>query len=117
MAINACSINAFTIDAARCRRSNLFRPPVGPTFGNGNGTVRDKFAEVRPHLFDKERTPEPQLYFEQPFITVTAELLGSKGLQTVEAKPQLEFVVVTALEIGEPEEAQAITVNILDLSI
>lgn len=117
MAINACSINAFTIDAARCRRPNLFRPPVGPTFGNGNGTVRDEFAQFYPHLFDREREPEPQLYFEQPFISVAAELLGAKGIQTVEAKPQLEFVVVTGLEIGEPEEVQAITVNILDLSI
>lgn len=116
MAINACSINAFTIAAARCRRPNLFRPPVGPTFGNGNGSVRDQFAQYRPQLFDKEHV-EPQLYFEQPYISVMAELLGTKGLQTVEAKPQLEFVVVTGLEIGEPEEAKAITVNILDLSI
>ncbi len=119
MAINACTINAFTINSARCRRPNLFPPdPVVPILGTNNRNLSIAFAERYPHLVrhtEHEVEDHPPLQFEQPFITVTAEFMGETGAQTLEATQHLEFVTVVDLHIGE--HAPDITVNISDLSI
>ncbi len=120
MAINSCSINAFTINSARCRRPNLFppNPPAVTVFGTNNSSVAVDFAKRYPHLVrhtEHELDDHPPLQFEQPFITVTAEFMGQTGTHTLEAKPHLEFVSVVDLKISEP--SPDITVNISDFSI
>lgn len=123
MAINSCTINAFTINSARCRRPNLFRPPV-PTsiIGTNNRNLSLDFATRFPQLvkhIDYRREDEQlePLTFEQPFFTVTAELLGSVGTQQLDAANRLDFVIVTDLQVGPPRFEQDITVNILDFKV
>lgn len=117
MAINSCTINAFTINSLRCRRPDLFRPlpPVDTVAGTNNGHIRDTFAIQHPDLV-RHIENEPVLQFEQPFVTVTAELMGETGSQTLEAKQQLEFAVVTDLTIGEGRN-EDVAVNISDFTI
>ena len=121
MAINACTINAFTINSARCRRPNLFPPnPPQQILGTNNSSVSIGFAKQYPHLVrhvEHDIEDHPPLVFEQPFITVSAELLGSAGSQTIEAKQQLEFVSVIDLKVGEPIKQTAVSVNISDFKI
>lgn len=120
MAINACSINAFTINGARCRTPNLFRPaPVVGIIGTNNRNVSNDFARQYPHLIrhSEHEVPQPHLEFEQPYITVSAELMGETGSQTLEAKVQMEFVSVTDIQFSEGSVAPDITVNISDISI
>ena len=119
MAINSCTINSFTLNSARCRRAIIIPPePPVTSLGTNNAHVSVAFAKQHPHLVrhaEYEIEDQPQLKFEQPFITVTAELMGEVGTHTLESSTQLEFVSVINLHISEYTSDD--TVNILDTSI
>lgn len=121
MSINFCTLTNASVDTfCGNRRSvvlnNLLQkkyPPVTPTVGNGSGyQVRNEFAFKNPALFARPEE-QPTLNFEQPFITVQVELMGEVATQQLELAPQLEFVVVSDLQVTPAD----VTVNISDLSI
>jgi hypothetical protein len=101
MAINACSINGFTLHGRRCTDKfailvPILHPTVPPvTYGVGGNprVLRDTFVPPR------ELEDRLTLNFEQPFITVTVDHDGDIQSQTLEATQQLDFVTVTNLQI------------------
>jgi hypothetical protein len=124
MAINACTINDFTIDGRRCsdkfsRLIPILHPPT--VVGTNPRVLRDNYQVPRP--FDFEKPDErPTWTFEQPFITVTVELDGVTGNQTLDVSaPQLDFVTVTNFSIHAAgqvtEQEELITVNITDFKV
>ena len=122
MSINFCTLTNASVDTfCGNRRSvvlnNLLQkkyPPVVTSTGGGSYQVRNEFAFNRPEQFVR---PEEQrvLQFEQPFITVSAELMGMTGMQQIDLAPQLEFVVISDLQFPEP--TSSVTVNITDFSL
>lgn len=135
MSINYCTIGKNSIDGfcGNQRAKVLSRliheaghdiivvpptPTPRPSSGGTSIGIRSGFdfrPDVRSPPFRREpeaqRPLQPQ---EQPFITVSAEILGMKGQETLEVSPRLDFVTVTDLEINEGPE---ITVNISDMEI
>lgn len=129
MAINFCTLTNSTIDTFCGNRRQIILdrllreryPPAPPAvLGTNNASVREALVRQRPELFrrpveDDERAP---LTFEQPFITVSAELLGATGKQQLDAATRLDFVVVTNLKIGERRQQEAtVAVNISDFKV
>lgn len=124
MSINFCTINSSSINAfCASRRSiiidNLIEDKYGkPFIGTNNSSVSTQFAKLRPdlvqHVID-ELEPQ-QLQFEQPFITVSVELLGSVGTQQLEAAPQNEFVAVYNLSVGEAKGKMNVEASDLTIS-
>lgn len=124
MSINFCTLTGSTIDTFCGNRRGIILqnlltekyPPAPAALGTNNRTVSIDFARRYPHLVQHvdHEIDRPQLQFEQPFVYVTAELMGKTGTQTIEATAQLEFVSVTDLKV---EPSSAITVNISDFSI
>jgi hypothetical protein len=102
MAINACTIDGFTIDGRFCRDKfaalvPILHPPVPTTSYQGNPRVlRDTFA-IPPQFEFEDR---PTLTFEQPWITVEVVMDGKTHSQQLDNKPQAHFVTVTGLEIA-----------------
>lgn len=120
MAINSCTIDSFTLDAfCSPRRGMIFDRlvdelhPVTPVVSSARGNprvLRDTFQMPRPFEIDDRQT----LTFEQPFVTVTAEILGLSGTDTQDVQAaNTDFVTVTGLDFGSDETQ--ISVNILDI--
>lgn len=132
MAINACTINGFTINSRSCRNKFddlviILHPPVVVN-GTNPRVLRDGYAIPRP--FDFEQPEErPTWTFEQPYISVSVEFLGTIGEQTLDStQPQLDFVSVTNLtvvsasapsnaEVSYPDVDSEVTVNIEDFKV
>ncbi len=117
MAINACSINSFTINAGRCRNKfadlvPILHPPIVATAGTNPRVLRDTFKFARP--FDLE---DNQVFtFEQPIVSVTVEMFGQSGTDTQDVSmAQADFVTVTGFEVSDQAVSDQITVNIFDL--
>lgn len=124
MAINACTIDGFTINSKSCADKFAVLipilhpttpPPPGPEGGFGIGRrPQAQQALQRPYEIE-DREP---LVFEQPDITVTAEFMEFTGSDTQSVNSnQLDFVTITNFEVDEAEAAVPITVNITDLKI
>ena len=118
MSINACSIDASSVNTFCSPRrgivfnnlSNILHPTTPPFVQSGSSRVlRDTF--IAPPEFEID--DRPTITFEQPEVTIAVELLGTVGAETQNvAAPQLDFVTVTNLEVGEVEPI--IAVNITD---
>jgi hypothetical protein len=129
MAINFCTLTNSTIDTFCGNRRQLildrlleerYPPAPPPVLGTNNSSVREALVRQRPELFRRPAEEEEltQLTFEQPFITVTAELLGTTGTHQLDAATRLDFVVVTNLRIGERHQLEAtVAVNISDFKV
>jgi len=122
MAINFCTIGQDPIDGfCGIQRSKILarlihevghdvvppkpHPPAGGMDIGGAGFWSPFRSQDLPH------NVQP---VEQPFITVTAEIFGMVGSQTLEASARLDFVLVTDLEINTLPE---IAVNISEMEI
>lgn len=132
MSINFCSINATRIDGfCGTQRAKVLarliheaghdevivvppkptpRPHSGGTTIGGNFNFR---PNVQPPTFrpDIDQNLPP---VEQPYITVTADILGMRGSETIEATSRIDFVVVTDLEINAGSDT---SVNISNTEI
>lgn len=117
MAINACTINFYTINSAGCRRPFPVRPPSpGAFIGTNNQSISKDFARFRPDLTRHVDEPtELPWTFEVPLITVTAELGGQVGKHSLNTLQSLEVVMASDLTIDA--QAASISVNIYDLKI
>ena len=107
MAINACSINAFTINGRQCRTNiaalitRLHPPAIG-----GNARAE----RYTPYV---EREERPTLVYEQPIVSVTVEILGFIGTDTQDVTAtSADIVVLTNLELGGEQPS----VNITDIT-
>lgn len=124
MALNACTINGFTLNSKSC--SNKFAylipilhpPVVTPVSGTNPRVLRDTFKFVPPPIPQNfELEDQPTLTFEQPIVSVSAEILGFSGTDTQDVSAaQADFVTVTGFDLGVSAEANVvISVNISDL--
>jgi hypothetical protein len=104
MAINACTIDGFTLHGRNCRDKfatliPILHPPVPVVATGGNPRVlRDSF--VMPPQFEFE--DRPTLNFEQPWVTVEVVFDGVTHTQQLDNGPQMHFVTVTGLQIDVP---------------
>lgn len=90
-------------------------PPAPAKQGGGGATIRPGTPWQRPAYPRLQTEPDRDpLVYEQPLITVTAELDGVRGSQTIEVTSKMDFVFVTDLTF---ENTSTVTVNILDLEI
>lgn len=123
MAINACTIDGFTLNGRNCRDKfailiPILRPPVVPVEGTNPRVLRDTFRMPRQFELEDDKI----LTFEQPIVTVTVEFYGSIGSETQDVMAaNADFVTVTGLEIAETpvvasDPEAPITVNIFDLN-
>lgn len=130
MSINYCTLASNAVDSfCSPRRGLIFNqlvqelhpPIVNPQVHGGNPQqIRNTAAiaqllarQQRPHFDVDERDP---MVYEQPFISVTVELFGSTGTQTMDvSSANVDIVTVTNVEFGsvEPE----IVVNISEFNI
>ena len=117
MALNACSINGFTLNSRRCanqfnRLVPILHPAVLPNPVGGPRVLRDTPKYNRP--FEIEDTPH--LTFEQPIVTVSAEIFGFSGVDTQDVSAvQVDFVSVSDLTVSTDDAF--VGVNISDLRI
>jgi len=125
MAINFCTIGRDTVDGfCGTQRAKVLAtliheaghdivvvPPKAPIGHSGGSTFG------RPQASMQYRQPlpieKPTIPTELPFITVSAEVFGMSGSETLEVTTRLDFVVVTDLEMNVSE----IAVNISDMEI
>jgi len=100
--INTSSINAFCANRRAIVIDNLIRDKYTQFLGTNNSSISQQFVKLRPDLVQHviDDLEPHQLQFEQPFITVTAELLGEVGTQQLEAAVQSTFVAAFDLAIG-----------------
>ncbi len=123
MAINACTIDGFTLNGRNCRDKfailiPILRPPVVPVEGTNPRVLRDTFRMPRQFELEDDKI----LTFEQPIVTVTVEFYGSTGSETQDVMAaNADFVTVSGLEIAETpvvasDPETPITVNIFDLN-
>lgn len=114
MALNACSINSFTIDAGRCRDKfadliPILHPPIVTISGTNPRVLRDTFR--RPDFDVDDRPP---LVYEQPIVSVTAEIFGFSGTDTQDVSAvNTDFVSVTEFNVDDA----SVIVNIFDFTI
>lgn len=129
MSINYCTISSTEIDGfcgtqrvkvlARLieqKYAVVNSPPssggwaYGPSFNANHGIQQPQY--IPPFRQELDQDPQP---YEQPWITVTAsEIFNTRGSETLETTPRLDFVTVTNVEFNnEPD----ITVNITDIEI
>lgn len=126
MSINFCTLTGSTLDTFCGNRRQLvldrlldekYPTPPAVTLGTNNRNVSIDFAKRYPHLTRHVEDDDVKtLEFEQPFIIVTAELLGIKGEQRLDADRNLNFVVVTDLQLmstAAPKQVD-LAVNITD---
>ena len=129
MALNACTIDGFTLHGKFCRdKFATLVPILHPSFAPGNPRVLRDDRMPPPFEFEDR----PVLNFEQPWITVSIEFAGEIHTQQLENTPQSDFVAVTSLRIdvvpvitmsvsdllmpgSEPTSEALVTVNIFDL--
>jgi hypothetical protein len=130
MSINYCTLGSNTVDSfCSPRRGIVFNklvrelhPPIivpQPTGGNPQ-SIRNTAAiaqllarQQRPRFDVDDRDP---MVYEQPFISVTVELFGATGTQTMDVSGvNVDIVTVTNLEFGSAESE--IVVNIFDFEI
>lgn len=123
MAINACTIDGFTLNGKFCRDKfavliPIFRPPVVPVEGTNPRVLRNTFEMPRRFEIEDEKV----LTFEQPIVTVSVEFYGAIGTETQDVSASnADFVTVTGLEIAETpvpviDSEVPISVNIFDLN-
>ncbi len=118
MAINACSINSFTINAGRCRNkfselSEILHPVSTPVVGTNPRVLRDTFNFARPFEIEDQHV----FTFEQPIVTVTVEMFGVSSSETQDVSAaQVDFVSVTGFEVSSDPINDTIAVNIFDLT-
>jgi hypothetical protein len=122
MAINACSINGFTLNGRKCTNKfallvPILHPPIPtPIEGTNPRVLRD--THEWPRNFEIE--DEKHLTFEQPIVTVTAEFLGSTGQDTQDMNAShVDFVTVTGFEVQSVSEdlpIDLVAVNITDFT-
>lgn len=139
MSINFCTIGSNTVGTlCGYRRARVLQRLLDEKYtpvvsGSSNHSVARNIGQR--HLvpltrIDAEQYETPALQFEQPFVTVSAELFGQVGQQTIEARPHLEFVTVVDLTVGAAHTDSVsvsdltfspplldVTVNITDFSI
>lgn len=121
MAINACSVNGFTIDAGRCRNKFAALIPIlhpttsAPKVSNGG------WAKARPPAnyrginaprWERDEVPR-EVPTELERITVTASFDGRTGTDTQQITSRPDLVTVTDIRI----EAGEVSVNIANLQI
>jgi hypothetical protein len=123
MALNACSINGFTLNSRRCAdRFAALVPILHPTLppltsiqGTSNQSMRQgvhRDLERRWEIENDERAP---LTFEQPQVTVSVEIFGFSGTDTQEvSSANVDFVTVHDLVVTASMPDGEITVNIPD---
>lgn len=121
MALNACSINGFTLHSRRCasqfaRLIPILHPPVPPIVSATGGNprvLRDTFRlDQRPY----EIEDSPVLTFEQPQVTVSVEILGFSGSDTQDVTgANVDFVTAHDFTVTASMPDGEITVNIPDL--
>lgn len=121
MAINACTINSFTIDARRCRDKfadliPILHPPV-TTGGGFNGWVSAQVAASRAAAQAREAAAQRQQQrWQQPEapryepteleqITVTAKFMELSGTDTQKVVARPDLVTVTDIHIVPIEKA------------
>lgn len=111
MAINACSINAFTIDGWRCRnRFYDLAAILHPVVGTNPRVLRDTYQQ-RPFEIEDEK----QQVFEQPIVTVSVEFYGASNSESQDVSvQQLDFVTVTDFKVKGINSASNISVSISD---
>lgn len=124
MALNACSINGFTVNTRRCashfnRLVPILHPAVLPNPVGGPRVYRDTAREAIKYDRPFEIEDTPNLTFEQPIVSVSAEILGFSGTDTQDVSAvQVDFVSVSDLMVADKEIDDAlIGVNIFDLRI
>ncbi len=132
MAINYCTLGTHTIDTFCGPRRGLIlakliaelHPPIvnpQPSVGGGNPQQIRNTAAIAQILARQQQRPnfdiddrEPMVY-EQPFVSVTVELFGATGTQTMEmSNTNVDIVTVTNFEFDVGPE---IVVNISDFEI
>ena len=128
MSINYCTLGSNTIDAfCGPRRGLIFNklilelhPPVVQSIGGGNtqqirntAAIAHVIAQQRSNFDIDERDP---MIYEQPFVTVTVELFGATGTQTMDVSSiNVDIVTITGLEFDST--GLEIDVNISELTI
>ena len=132
MAINYCTIGSTTVDGfCGLQRAKVLarlideaghgvvNPPTPQPHGHGGtgGITHGPTPGYRPPTFPQYRPPEVErdpYTYEQPIITVTAEIFEFRGSETQETTVRLDFVTVSDLEFNsEP----VVTVNITEMEI
>jgi hypothetical protein len=127
MSINYCTLTASTTDAF-CGRSRtvvlarLKAAKYPPTVqGTNNQSFSHDLAKLRPDLVRQvfpDLEEHEQLNFEQPIITVSAELMGETGMMQLDREARVDFVMAMDFKIGPGlSSGPPVTVNITDLSI
>lgn len=126
MAINFCTIGRDTVNGfcgtQRAKvLANLIHEaghdiivvPPKPTVGHSGGTTFGR-APVTPMQYRRPvELEKPTTPTELPFITVSAEVFGMSGSETLEVTTRLDFVTITDVEMNVSE----IAVNISDMEI
>ena len=117
MALNACTINGFTLHGRRCADKfstliPILHPVIPPVTGTNPRVLRDTHTFQRPY----EIEDQPNLTFEQPIVSVTVEFMHLSGTDTQDVSgSQTDFVSVT--EFGVPgSDDQTLSVNITNLT-
>lgn len=129
MAINYCTISSNTVDGfCNAQRAKVLarlideaghgsvQPPT-PHGHGGTGGISHGPTPGRPIYSPQYRLPQVDrepLTYEQPFITVTADIFAFHGSETQETTVRLDFVTVTDLEINSED---VVTVNITEMEI
>lgn len=112
MAINACTIDGFTLHGRRCRDKftaliPILHPPTPTGAVRGSPRVlRDTYA---PQFEFEEK---PMLTFEQPFITVQVIFDGVEYSQQLNSSDQLHFVTITGLQISAAPQVVVSDLNV-----
>ena len=113
MSINACSINAQTINAL-CRRRQVVPPVVEQPLGHGSTALGQDIRNLIPPRYEiEDREP---VNFELPDVTVAVLLDGKVYTQTLNVSDaQLSFVAISNLKLSD--ELSDVSVNISDLRL
>jgi hypothetical protein len=120
MALNACSINGFTLNSRRCADKfaalvPILHPPIPPIVASSGGNprvLRDTF-QFQPREYEIE--DRPTLTFEQPQVTVTVEIFGFSGTDTQDVSAaNADFVSVHDFTVQAEMPDGTIDVNIHD---
>ncbi len=107
MAINACSINGFTINGRRCSTNiAALIEQLHPTPAISGSARRERYIHQ-----PIEQDERPQLVYEQPIVSVTVEILGFTGTDTQDVSTaSAELVTVSNFEFD------AISITITDIN-
>lgn len=142
MSINACTIDSTSIDGfCGTIRAKVFarlveqkygtvQPPAPPPIPGGGGWAGGLGPGAFPTPPRHDPFPFPPLPSENPYVTVTADLFGLKGQETLNKQTQDIFVTARNVDIEDAdsitisvkgfefeEDEEEITVNIRDLEI